>query len=119
MTMVSNDEKIALINQYLERFYGILKNRPLMIGKPDQLNTVLYYLDHLSYIAKHGEDFTQELSWVTFLSDKKYLQGDHDILADQLKDSSDLRLFTELRAEYAAWFKAKTGRELTTVNDVQ
>ncbi|MFO0157458.1 MAG: hypothetical protein ACK51V_00300, partial [bacterium] len=70
-----------------------------------------YYADHLSYIARYGEDFPQELSWVTFLSERNYVRGDHDLLADAIKSTSDLKLLYDLRSEYAEWFFSKTGRE--------
>jgi hypothetical protein len=111
--MISSDAKLAAISEYLKRFYEILNKSPFMLGKVNELNTMLYYVDHLSYIVKYGEDFAHELSWTPFLGRKGYLRGERDLLADAIKDTSDLKLFYELRAEHAEWFLSKTGREFT------
>jgi hypothetical protein len=111
--MISSDAKLVAISEYLKRFYEILHKSPFMLGKVNELNTMLYYIDHLSYIVKYGEDFPHELSWTPFLGHKGYLHGDHDFLADAIKSSSDMSLFYKLRAEHAEWFLSKTGREFT------
>ncbi len=108
--MISSDTKLAAIEDYLKGFYDVLNKSPFMLGKISALNTTLHNIDALSYITKYGETFPHELSWTWFLVEKKYYQGDHDLLADAIKNTSDLKLFYELRAEYAEWFKSKTGR---------
>lgn len=111
--MISSDEKLTAISEYLKRFYEILNKSPLMLGAVNELNTTLYYIDHLSYIARYGEDFPHELSWTSFLVEKGYYRGDHDLLADAIKSTSDMSLFYKLRAEHAEWFLSKTGRVFT------
>jgi hypothetical protein len=111
--MISSDEKLAAISDYLKRFYEILNKSPLMLGKMSELNTILFYIDHLTYIAKYGEDFPHELSWIPFLGEIGYLRGDYDLLAESVEGTSNLNLFYEMRAEYARWFLSKTGRDLT------
>jgi hypothetical protein len=108
--MTSSETRLAAVEAYIERFYEIFETSPFMLGKPHELNTLLYYIDHLRHITKYGEDFPQDLSWVTFLSEKEYLNGDKDVLADCVRDTASPDVLHELRREYAAWFESKSGR---------
>lgn len=109
--MSSSDAKLAAIEDYLKGYYDILNKSPFMLGKIYALNVTLCSIDALSYLVKYGEEYSRELSWLSFLVEKKYYRGARDLLADAIKDTSDLKLFYALRAEYAEWFLSKTGRE--------
>jgi hypothetical protein len=103
--MSNAEEKISQIKLVLMHFDDALRSRPELLGSPEEVNAIFFYLDKIRFILADKKDFEEfDKSWIGFLIKKKLIVGANDHLVEGLKSGvigfAQLR---ELREEYFAW----------------
>jgi glycosyltransferase involved in cell wall biosynthesis len=105
--MTNDSERLLVIRAMLDDFWVTFKNRPAMIGTPEEISAIFFYLDKIDLISK-GIDVNNyhELSWIAFLIEKKIIVGAVDSLREK-NNEIDFKFLQNLRDEYLQWRSAR------------
>ncbi len=106
--MNNSEKKLEMIEILIREFTETFENRPNMLGNPEEVNAIFFYMDKIEFILKKGHQLKYwEHSWPTFLIEKRLIIGARDMLKEKLKENGDdFSLLQHLRTEYRNKCKA-------------
>jgi hypothetical protein len=107
--MTTDAEKLELLQEILDEFSSVIRNRPLMYGTVPEVNAMIYLYDSVRFVARHGRKMDwARCSWMTFLGEAGYLKGARNLLLEHsARDPKDFTLFYKLRDDYEKWLETR------------
>ncbi|WP_157510352.1 hypothetical protein [Lysobacter sp. Root559] len=98
-------DQVASIEGMIRDFWQSFVKRPGMLGSPEELSSIIFYIDQVEYLMLGGNPSEYwERSWMNFLVDRKLIVGGRSILKEELqKQAGDYALLQDLRREYLEW----------------
>lgn len=106
------NDHVEKIKAVLSEFDANFISRPEMLGTPEEVNAIFFYLDKIRFIIDGEIDYDEfDRSWTGFLIKKKYIVGASNRLIEEIRGRKDgFEILRKVRDEYFEWRRQEAVR---------
>jgi hypothetical protein len=117
--MKKEELQLEMIRAQMSHFHETFRNRPLMLGTPEQVVSMFFVVDQIDFILKTGKPMHHGgYGWTQFLIEKGLIKHNKNHFVESLRaDSTNFEPLFRMREAYSAWLENKL-KDVDCWNDV-